>query len=244
MIKADDSPYIKWPLPAIDKEEVVVYPLFEDDVFQRIKKRFLEIGFGPGSEHFYHTTPGRWEGSIAFDNDINEIVLKRAREIFNEPDLVHTYDYCVRYQKQGVGVPHLWRHMDQNGCQYTIDVCIEKKDLDWGITIDGKTYDEKENQAVAFFGQQQDHSRPKYPTDNEDSYISLVFFHFVKPGHWLITEGSSKFPEYGLDGDIRFYEQHGFVSEPETPVENRCPCHDYTGTAQALRSIGLLKDGN
>jgi hypothetical protein len=243
--KADDSPNIKFPLPEV-KEAFAVKNVFEPEIFERIKNRVKEINWGPKSDYFYHTSMGRWESGISFDPDIEEIMLKKARELYGNPDLVQTYFYTVRYQKQNGNIPYLHKHMDQNGCEQTIDICIEKEGVNWGIEVDGVLFDEEENGAVCFYGQQQVHSRPMYPADTtEDDYLTVLFLHYTRPDHWwpkaFAEGGIEKVREtmglYAPDGDIRYYEHTGEVSQPILPEgQERCPCHNYLEVPNMIKN--------
>jgi hypothetical protein len=243
-IKADNSQNISFPLPEI-KPAFMVEDMFDPEMFQRIKERMSKINWGPGSESFYHTSMGRWESGISFDPDIEEFMLEKARELFGNKDLRQTYFYTVRYQKQNGNIPHLHKHMDQNGCEQTIDICIEQKGINWGIEVDGVVFPEKENSAICFYGQQQVHSRPEFPKDaSEDDYLVVLFLHYVRPEHWWIKafdEGGiekvrSEMGKYSLDGDIRFYEHTGYISQPELPEgQERCECHNYWSVPDAVK---------
>jgi hypothetical protein len=244
-INADTSPNIKFPLPAV-KPAFRATNVFEENVFKRIKEKVASIPWGPGSDFFYHTSLGRWESPIEFDEDIEEIMLAKARELYGNPELVKAYHYTVRYQKQNGNIPHLWKHMDQNGCEQTIDICIEKVGVEWGIEVDGVLFPEEENAAVCFYGQQQVHSRPDYPTDaTEEDYLTVLFLHYVRPDHWFniakqeggLDKVREKMSEYGSDGDVRYFEYTGEAAEPKLPEgQERCPCHSYREVP------GLVKD--
>lgn len=244
--KADSSPNIRFPLPEV-KEAFQVNEFFPPNMFKRVQERIRQIPWGPGSESFYHTSMGRWESGVNFDPDIEEYALNKAREVFGNPDLKQTYFYTVRYQKQNGNIPHLHKHMDQNGCEQTVDICVEKRGVEWGIEIDDVVFSEEENSAVCFYGQQQVHARPEYPKDaTEDDYLVVLFLHYVRPEHWWIKayeEGGIEnviriMGNYTLDGDIRFYEHMGYVSQPELPEgQELCECHNYWSVPEALKAI-------
>jgi hypothetical protein len=242
---ADNSPNIRFPLPEV-KPAFMVENMFEPEIFKRIQDRIKEINWGPGSDSFYHTSMGRWESGVSFDADIEEIMLNRARELFGNPELRQTYFYTVRYQKQNGNIPHLHKHMDQNGCEQTIDICVEQKGINWGIEVDDVVFPEKENAAVCFYGQQQVHSRPEFPENvTENDYLVVLFLHYTRPEHWWIQSfdegGIDKVREsmgkYSLDGDIRFYEHMGYISQPQLPEgQERCECHNYWGVPDAVKN--------
>ena len=58
-IEADNSPFIRFPLPAV-KPAFSVSNVFPPEMFERVRKRVKEIPWGPGSDYFYHTSMGRW----------------------------------------------------------------------------------------------------------------------------------------------------------------------------------------
>lgn len=241
--KADDSINIGFPLPEV-KPAFQVIDFFPPEMFRRVQDRINQIEWGPGSKSFYHTSMGRWESGVTFDPDIEEYALNKARKVFGNSELRQTYFYTVRYQKQNGNIPHLHKHMDQNGCEQTIDICVEKVGVNWGIEVDEVVFSEEENAAVCFYGQQQVHARPEYPKDaTEDDYLIVLFLHYVRPEHWWIQAydegGIDKVRQvlgrYSLDGDIRFYEHMGYISQPELPEgQERCECHNYRGVPEAV----------
>jgi hypothetical protein len=240
-IEADTSPLIKFHLPAV-KPAFKVENVFSEEIFNKIKKRLQEISWGPGSDFVYHTTMGRWESAIKFDQEIEDIMLETGRKLFGNEELVKTYYYTVRYQKQGKTRPYLQKHMDQNGCQHTIDICIEKNNVEWGIEVDDVVFSEAENAAVCFYGQQQVHSRPKYPEEaTDDDYLTVLFLHFVTPDHWLANmndpgfDAHKAFSVYGADGDVRYYLHTGKIAHPELPEgQEPCACHNYENVEQVV----------
>jgi hypothetical protein len=230
---------IRFELP-LAKDPFKVSKIFDKNIFENIKKQVLEIGLGPDSHHPYHTTLGRWESGIQFDEKTESEILKRAREVYGNDDIEKAYYFISRYQKINGNIPNLWEHMDQYACQMTIDLCVDKNNLDWGLLVNGQLFEEEENSAICFFGQQQAHGRPEYPTDNEESYITLLFLHFVTKDHWFYTskteeERMSNFKKYALDGDIRYFYQTGNISKPNLPENQKmCDCHKSYNTDEVV----------
>jgi hypothetical protein len=243
--KADSHPKIIFPLPEV-KDAFQVKEVFSKEMFERVKATIQNINWGPNSNSFYHTSMGRWESGIAFDQDIEDEMLNIGRKLYGNKDLIKTYYYVVRYQKQNGNVPHLHKHMDQNGCEQTVDICIEKNGVDWGIEVDGVLFPEEENAAVCFYGQQQVHSRPEYPKDaTEDDYLTVLFLHFVRPEHWFAKiidapheQRMETFGRYAADGDLRYFLHSGEVAQPKLPDgQQRCECHNYWNVAEAIKNI-------
>jgi hypothetical protein len=239
-INKDTSPNIKWPLP----EGIPAFSVknfFPEDILETIKETIAEQAkWGPGSEGIedsqpYHTIPGRWTTEVSFPERVWEYIESKGKENWKNDSLKLKIVWLARYQQYRGSTPYLWEHMDQPATQYTMDVCIESPGVpNWGLTIDGERFDEEENSAVFFMGQQQTHSRPPYPVDNPEAYIVLLFALFVSPDHWmydidayseedaeLLFEMSNK---YKLDGDIRYYEHTGHAPYFNDLPENNKPC--------------------
>jgi hypothetical protein len=153
--------------------------------------------FNIGKQHFLnHPTlrnnqvdeNGRW--LIGNEDPIikkyHEILLPLAKKIFKSETLLPTNALFVEYSKNGASLGH---HYDANACTYTIDLCFYESH-EWPLWVDGNSYSYKENEAVCFYGEEQEHWRETLNQDNVK--IGLAFFHYVEPDHWFFTEG----PEY------------------------------------------------
>jgi hypothetical protein len=217
-LSADNSPYIKWPLPK-PVEPFKINNVLTKKSFLSLKKLLNTSDWGPESDSKYHTMSGRWALNPEIPKEIEQELLLIARDSWNEPDLEQNFIFAVRYQKQGDIVPYLWEHLDDTSSQYMIDLCVEKYNLDnWGLIVENTIFLEEENSAIFFNGQQHIHSRPKYPTESEDAYQIVFFAVYTKPGDWAHNSSSSytskeEFIEiaknYVFDADIRFYEATG-----------------------------------
>lgn len=228
---------VAYELPAVLAEPKTINNFFTEEMFARVKKVIDSTELGKDSLH-YNTTLGRWEESnIAFDKDIEDYCLKKAKELFNDDSLKKTYFFATRYQRKECCVPQLHEHLDQNGTQTTIDITIENT-AEWKLDINGQIFDQIPNQAVTFGGQQHIHSRPPYPTKDLDKYITLLFLHYTQPDHWMQTDMASGGQKYGPDANIRFFNQNRFMPIPDTPLSQPwCPCHSYYNILDLYETI-------
>lgn len=218
---------LKFELPEVLAKPHVVKDFFTPELFERVKTRINSLGMGPGGHLQFHTMLARWESPVSFDEETERYCLERAREIFAEPKLEKAYFYAVRYQKHNGCIPHLWEHTDQNGTQTTIDITIENT-AKWGLLVEGELFSQDPNDAIIFCGQQHTHARPPYPTDDEESFTTVIFLHFTQPDHW-IQKNRSGIYEYGVDGDIRFFNKNRYFALPDPPLAQPvCSCHDYS----------------
>lgn len=218
---------IKFDLPEPLSEPGVIDDFFTAEMFQRVKNHIESTGLNSGNLKF-HTMYARWEVSqLQFDQDIEDHCLKMAKQIFKDNTLKKAYFFATRYQYKDGCIPHLWEHVDQNGTQTTIDITIENT-ADWSINVENKNYPQKPNSAVFFCGQQHMHSRPPYPTRDENKYITVLFLHFTQPNHW-IQKGQKQISIYGDDGNVRFFNNNRFLPMPDPPFSQPvCECHDYS----------------
>jgi hypothetical protein len=107
---------------------------------------------------------------------------ERARQIFKSNTLLPTYAMYARYVGPGA---ILEKHKDKNACTYTLDLCISSSSP-WGLWVDGKEYILKENQALAYMGNDQEHWREKLESKD---IVEMVFLHYAEPDHWWFKKG-------------------------------------------------------
>lgn len=118
-------------------------------------------------------------------------LIPTAKILFESENILSSYSLFSHYEGAEA---NLFRHIDDNACTYTIDFCVYQNEP-WAIGIsyngEDKEYILQENEAVVYYGNDQEHWRPKFP--NPDSqHVAMIFFHFVEPNHWYHTKG----PDY------------------------------------------------
>jgi hypothetical protein len=129
------------------------------------------------------------DNNLPLLGEIAEKLIPIARETFGSDTLLPTYTLFAHYEGQNPE-PSLYRHKDDNACTYTLDMCVYQ-DEPWDLWVEGKNYTLYPNQALAYYGNDQEHWREKFPNP-ETNYVAMIFFHFAEPDHWFFTEG----PEY------------------------------------------------
>jgi hypothetical protein len=227
----DISPHIRFPLPETVPPTSIKNALPEH-IYKEVRSTLEALDWGPGSSEKYHSIASRWLKNVTFTKEIDDVFLDLAKKHFQDENLKLSFYYTSRYQIHEGNIPYLWEHIDQNGTQHTIDLCVIKHNLDdWGIYVEGKLFSEEENQAVFMSASQQIHSRPPYPSRDPEAYIVLLFAVYTKEGHWWRQlDGSQEsfleaIEKYRWDGDIRYYEQKGHVAYfNDIPKENK-PCN-------------------
>jgi hypothetical protein len=125
-------------------------------------------------------------GKDGFLDDIAKQLLPVAREAFNSPTLVPSYSLCAMYKTPKA---RLTSHKDDNACTYTLDMCVSQV-TPWELWVEGKPYTLQENEALAYYGNDQEHWREEF-TNPLNNKVTMIFFHYVEPEHWYITKGPS-----------------------------------------------------
>ena len=170
------------------KEPMILKNLFSDEEHQKLKD-FLKSY--PRETMDYSLELGRHLLTHPFINEYANKLVPLAREIFESDRILPSYSLFSHYEGNTAS---LFRHIDDNACTYTIDMCVYQTEP-WAIGIqhDGvdKEYILHENEAVAYYGNDQEHWRPQFPNP-ESQHVAMIFFHFVEDDHWFHTKN----PDY------------------------------------------------
>lgn len=107
--------------------------------------------------------------------------LELARKTFGSDTLLPTYAVYSRYVGPG---SNLEKHKDDNACTYTLDLCLDQT-TQWPIWVDNKEYVLESNQALAYYGNDQEHWRENLETNDT---VSMIFLHYAEPDHWWFSD--------------------------------------------------------
>lgn len=130
-------------------------------------------------------------------NDAFDKVVTKARLIFGQ-EVKPTYALWVTYRGFRANLP---RHIDDNACTYTIDLCMSYG-AQWPIYVEGKELLLEPNQAAVYYGEDQYHWRGEFPSPLKNE-VEMIFFHFADPDHWFFTKG----PQYKQE-IVRLKNEH------------------------------------
>jgi len=149
------------------------YIVFKDYLFQK-----------PKLQEHYSAGFGRYCFNDPVIDQYSQKLIPIAREKFNSSTLMPSYSLFAHYQGDRAS---LYKHKDDNACTYTIDYCVYQTEP-WDLYVEDKRYTLVENEALAYYGNDQWHWREDFP--NPDSgHVAMIFFHFVEPDHWYFTKG-------------------------------------------------------
>ena len=66
---------------------------------------------------------------------------------------------------------------------YTLDVCLYQN-VQWPLVVEDREFTLQENEALAFYGEEQEHWRPDFPVPTWNR-VGMLFLHFAEPDHWF-----------------------------------------------------------
>lgn len=166
------------------KNPMIIKDMLDEQKFLNLKDHLINTNL---SQKSYDSGFGRYDFGSEILTKYSFDILPIARKIFNSETLIPTYALHSHYEGEK---SNLGKHFDDNACTYTLDFCAYQTDP-WDIWVEGKPYTLQENQALAFYGEAQEHWREKFPS-LPNQKVGMVFFHFVEPDHWWATKG----PDY------------------------------------------------
>jgi hypothetical protein len=123
--------------------------------------------------------------------NIHEALVPKAKKFFESNLLKPSFSMIAIYSGDKAS---LFRHKDDNACTYHFDLCVFQNEP-WSIWVEhegiSKSYTLHENQALAMYGNIQEHWRDPLP-NSKNNVVCNAFFFFCEPDHWYFTKG----PEY------------------------------------------------
>jgi hypothetical protein len=133
---------------------------------------------------FYDEQLGRYtsnEDKIK-DNLLEHLTTLARQEL--SPNAVPSYSMFAHYEGEKA---NLFKHKDNNACTYTIDLCVYQTEP-WDLYVDDKSYTLQPNDALLYYGNDQEHWREQFPNPATQQ-VGMMFLHYVEPTHWYITRG-------------------------------------------------------
>jgi hypothetical protein len=146
-------------------------------------------------DELHHREVGRWKALREYADKLVPV----AREVFNDPTLMPTYNVYLKYGSDS----HLSMHKDQNACVYTIDYCVSEN-VDWPLTVEGEEFSIPAGRAIAFMGGHDLHGRTS-PPGISDALVENIMFHFCPADHWYFTEGPDYIKVLAERGELPSY---------------------------------------
>jgi hypothetical protein len=167
-----------------NKDPILIKNFLPEEEFKALKsyvqtKNKEETNFYDGYNRY------EWAGSQEL-NSLHQKLIPIARQHFKSDTLVPSFNFASWY----FGNASLEHHTDINACTYSIDLAVYAE-MPWDLYVEGVAYGLDENDALLYYGESQEHWRE--PLVNPDNKVVCnVFFFYVEPDHWFITEPVEK----------------------------------------------------
>ena len=161
----------------IVKDPLILDKLFNDEDFKKLKDYLYNKEKSPNS---YDKGFGRYAFSDSIVDEYAQKITPFAREVFNSDALIPSYSLFAHYEGEEA---NLWKHVDDNACTYSIDICVfQKTGWDVWVEVNGenRSYMLKENEGLFMYGNDQLHWREDFP-EPESNLICNAFFFFCEP---------------------------------------------------------------
>lgn len=162
------------------KTPEILKNIFSKEEFNSLKSYLYNK---PKLEKDFDQSFGRYTFNDSFVDSYLNSLIPLARKVFKSETLLPSYAVFAHYEGEHAS---LYTHVDDNACTYTIDMCVYQTEP-WSLIVDGNEYTLYENQALAYYGNEQPHGRKTFPNP-ESQQVAMVFFHFVEPDHWWYTK--------------------------------------------------------
>jgi hypothetical protein len=168
------------------KEPTIVNNFFDDIYFKALQKYAMGL-WANCDPSLYSEGFGRYQwANTEVLNEGSDLILPRVREFFKSDSLKPSWNLLVVYEGSQA---RLWKHVDDNACSYTVDLCLFQKQP-WDLWVIDKPYSMQENDVLFMHGNHQEHWREDFP-DPKNNLAAYVFYFFCEPDHWYFTEGPS-----------------------------------------------------
>ena len=166
------------------KQPIILRNLLNESRFKTLQEHVKGLD---KSSLGYSKDFNRYEwGNDPLFTEIHQELLPVAKEFFESDVLVPSFNFGSWY----FGNASLEKHKDVNACTYSIDLCVYQN-TPWDLYIEGVPYTLNENDAVLYYGEEQRHWREDFPNPGSN-VVCNVFFFYVEPTHWFITEPLDK----------------------------------------------------
>lgn len=149
---------------------------FDDNTFKKIKNCVFEkiesLGLSYGKEF------KRYYRVVFLPEDVQDILLQKARKETKDESLEVVYTQIVKYKIKDGDVPELRKHKDVVTGEWVMDIVIDST-VDWPLVVEGETFKNSINSVSFIKGEDELHWRPDFPSTNEDDYLLLLFVHLA-----------------------------------------------------------------
>jgi len=150
---------------------------FDNETFNKIKEGVFEkindqygLSYGKDCTREYRV--------CFLSNELQSILLDKAKQETKNDSLEIIYNQIVKYQiKDGI-VPELKRHIDKAVGELVMDIVVDAT-VDWPLVIEGESFSNTVNSVTFICGEEEPHWRNDFPSDSQEDYVLLLFVHMA-----------------------------------------------------------------
>ncbi len=166
------------------KSPLIIKNLLPQNEFQKLQDYIKDLD---KSKLGHSDEFSRYEfGGYETLDSLHKSLIPVAMDFFESQTLLPSFNFGSWYYGQA----SLEKHKDVSPCTYSIDLCVYQT-TPWDLYVEGIPYTLQENEALLYYGEGQRHWREDFP-GGEDEVVCNVFFFYVEPDHWSITEPKEK----------------------------------------------------
>lgn len=165
----------------MNKTPIVIDNLLEPQELLKLQNYFKENY----KTYYFEKKHGRYltdSNAVPLLKDFLYSNLDFVRKTLNNDKIIPTVAFFAHYQDDAT----LKKHKDSYGGTHTLDFVLYQTEP-WDFYIDNTPYSLKENQAVAFWGEEQAHWRGPLPNP-ESQHVAVIFCHYAEPGHYRLRQ--------------------------------------------------------
>ena len=156
---------------------------FDTDTF-KILKNFVFSAIKDEDTVEYGEEFKRYYKIVFLPDELNGMILDRARKETGDDSLEIIYSQVVRYQIKDDNIPELRNHKDVVTGEWVMDIVIDAT-VDWPLIIENQSFSNTPNTVIFIKGEDDYHSRPDFPSKDQEDYVLLLFVHLAnKDSHY------------------------------------------------------------
>ena len=155
------------------KDPWIIKDFFTEKKYNKIMSDINSI---PQSFWFFEESQRRYVYQSDYFSRLSLLQLDRARSEFKSDSLLYSYSLLALYNRDD---SNLQKHVDNNACTYTFDICLYSE-KPWPLIVEDKEYNLSKNEALCFYGEDQFHYRPDFKKGNK---VLMLFMHYAEPDH-------------------------------------------------------------
>jgi hypothetical protein len=150
---------------------------FDNETFTKIKENVLEkindkygLSYGKDCTREYRI--------VFLSDEIQNILLDKAKQETKNNSLEIIYNQIVRYQIKNGIIPELKPHKDKAVGEWVMDIVLDAT-VDWPLVIQGESFSNTTNSVTFICGEDELHWRDAFPSESEKEYVLLLFVHLA-----------------------------------------------------------------